>query len=164
MRRGRAARPSRSGPLARRAFHDEAGQAGGLEALAFGVLVFVMGTLLVAGAWGVVDAKVAASEAARDAARALVQAPPGEGPSRAAAAAAAAIAASGRSPRNMTLAIEGTPARCRRVSVTVGYRVPLVRVPLVGAGVGAVTVSDTASELVDPYGSGLPGAAQCRYP
>lgn len=164
MTRPRAAEACGGGPPARRVFGGEEGQVGGLEALAFGVLVFVMGTLLVAGAWGVVDAKVAASEAARDAARTLVQAAPGDGRNQAAAAAAAAIAASGRSPRNMTLSIVGTPARCRRISVTVGYRVPLVRVPLVGAGVGAVTVSDTASELVDPYRSGLPGVAQCRYP
>ena len=33
------------------AVKDESGQLGGLEGLAFGVLIFVMGTLVVVNAW-----------------------------------------------------------------------------------------------------------------
>src|SRR2546430_1536361 len=52
---------------------DQRGQAGGLEALAVGVLVFVLGTLAVAGVWGIVDAKWAVSDAAREATRTYVE-------------------------------------------------------------------------------------------
>ena len=44
-------------PVAR----GEDGQVGGIEALVFGLLVLVLGTLVVANAWGVIDAKVAAA-------------------------------------------------------------------------------------------------------
>ncbi len=56
---------------------DAAGDAGqaGLEAVLFGVLVFVLGTMLVVNAWAVVDAKLAATSAAREAARSYVEAP-----------------------------------------------------------------------------------------
>ena len=53
---------------------DEAGQAGGLEGIAFGLLIFVLGTLLIANAWAVVDTKLAVTAAAREAARAFVEA------------------------------------------------------------------------------------------
>ena len=56
-------------------WRGEAGQVGGLEAVVFGVLVFVVGTLIVANAWGVIDAKLAASAAARKRRAAYVEAP-----------------------------------------------------------------------------------------
>ena len=37
----------------------DAGQVGGIEALPFGLLIFVVGTLLIANAWAVIDAKFA---------------------------------------------------------------------------------------------------------
>ena len=43
---------------------DESGQAG-IEVLPFGILTFVVGALLVANAWAVIDAKIAVSAAAR---------------------------------------------------------------------------------------------------
>jgi hypothetical protein len=63
-----------SRPSARRWSGDD-GFAGGLEALVFGVLIFVIGTLLVVNAWAVVDAKFATSSAAREAVRAAVETP-----------------------------------------------------------------------------------------
>src|SRR5207248_1263005 len=65
----------RAGPGRALPVRDERGQIGGIEAVAFGVLVFVLGLLIVVNAWGVVDAKVAAAAAAHDAARAYVEAP-----------------------------------------------------------------------------------------
>ena len=56
------------------AHRDERGQAGGVEALPFGLLIFVVGALLVASAWVVVDAKLAVVSAAREAARTYVEA------------------------------------------------------------------------------------------
>ena len=52
----------------------EQGFVGGFEGLLFGVLIFVVGTLLVAHAWAVVDTKFAVVEAAKQAARTYVEA------------------------------------------------------------------------------------------
>ncbi|MBA2283441.1 MAG: hypothetical protein H0W25_19710, partial [Acidimicrobiia bacterium] len=57
---------------ARRLHRDERGQMGGIEALPFGLLIFVVGALLVANAWAVIDAKLAVTAAAREAARTWV--------------------------------------------------------------------------------------------
>lgn len=127
----------------------------------FGVLVFVLGTLVVANAWGVIDAKLAASSAAREAARAFVQEANADPGGAALAAADQAITASGRSPDRMTLVVDGAPVRCSRVVATVRYRVPLISVPILGSLGAGFTASATHSELVDPYRSGLPGEAQC---
>ena len=50
-------------------WRDDRGVVGGVEAIPFGLLLFVAGTLLVANAWAVIDAKMAATSAAREAAR-----------------------------------------------------------------------------------------------
>ena len=51
----------------------DAGQVGGIEALPFGLLIFVAGSLLIANAWAVVDAKFATDAAARQAVRTFVE-------------------------------------------------------------------------------------------
>ena len=51
-------------PIRRR---GERGQAGGMEVLPFGLLVFVAGTLLLVNIWGVVDTKFAAAVLKNDA-------------------------------------------------------------------------------------------------
>ena len=60
-------------PLGRPAERGERGQVGGIEAIAFGVLVLVLGILGLATAWAVVDTKVAAASAALEAARSYVE-------------------------------------------------------------------------------------------
>ncbi|MGV3758684.1 MAG: hypothetical protein ACO1PW_03960 [Actinomycetota bacterium] len=45
------------------------GQVAGIEAIPFGLLIFVLGGLLLANAWAVVDAKLATDAAAREAVR-----------------------------------------------------------------------------------------------
>jgi hypothetical protein len=141
---------------------DDAGVAGGFEAIPFGVLIFVLGTLLVANAWALIDAKFAVAAAAREAARAFVEADPATNPAdEARAAAAAALAAYGRDPGRMTLEHTGEFARCQRVSMTVTYPVPVVVLPgLTPLGSGLTAVS-TYSEMVDPLRSGLKGEATC---
>ncbi|MGH9157519.1 MAG: hypothetical protein ACRD1K_17175 [Acidimicrobiales bacterium] len=142
---------------------DERGQAGGLEAVIFGTLIFVFGTLLVANAWGVVDAKLAASSAARQAARGYVESPSAVSADQVAAAAARqAIEGYGRDWDRTTLKVTGAPfARCARVTARVTYRVPLVVVPLLGQHGHGLTVSAEHSEVVDPYRSGLGAEARC---
>jgi hypothetical protein len=143
---------------------DDAGQVGGIEGLVFGVLVFVLGTLLVVNAWNVVDAKFAVVAAAREAARAFVEAP-----DEATAAAGAAQAASdaiqghGRRPERMRLVhVSGSFARCQRVAFEVRYPVPLGAVPVLNALGSELTVTARHTEIVDPYRSGLAGQADCH--
>ncbi|MDP9389554.1 MAG: hypothetical protein M3Q48_16970 [Actinomycetota bacterium] len=135
-----------------------------MEGLVFGVLIFVFGTLFVANAWGVIDAKLAATAAAREAARTFVEAP-----SAAAAWSAAeragldAIAAHGRQrERAKVIPVESTFARCSPAVVEVQYQVPLAAIPLFGQYGRGLTVTARHSEVVDPYRSGVPGEAECR--
>jgi hypothetical protein len=145
------------------AARDEAGQVGGLEAVVFGVLVFVVGTLLVANAWGVVDAKLAAGAAAREAARAYVEAPSGRAAGGLARQAAAdSIAGQGREPARMDIRVlSGQFVRCSRVTIEVRYPVPVVSLPWIGRAGTGFTVAARHSELVDPYRGSLPGSARC---
>lgn len=140
------------------------GQVGGIEALPFGLLIFVLGTLLIANAWAVVDAKFATDGAARQAARTFV-----EGTdlttalSAAATAARDSIAGHGRDPDRAEIRPIGAPvlARCERATFEVTYSVPALSIPLIGGyGRSPFRVRSTHSELVDPFRSGLPGEAE----
>jgi hypothetical protein len=142
---------------------DQRGQVGGLDALLVGGLVFVVGILIVANAWGVLDAKLAASGAARQAARAYVEAPSASAAMiDARAAAALAIDGHGRDPSRMNVQVlAGRFARCQRITIEVSYPVPVIHVPLLGsAGTGFVARA-RHSEIVDPYRRGLTGTADC---
>lgn len=159
--------------------HDEDGVAAGAEALVLGVLVFVVGTLIMVNAWSVVDARMAVDAAAREAVRAVVEAAPrhGEGPATSdhyAAVARVAAEDSLRASRGDRLGrdedgdggllargpvVEGGLARGQCVEVTVSVEVPVVALPLVGAEGGTRTVEGSHRARVDPYRSGLTGAA-----
>ncbi len=142
---------------------EERGQLGGLEGLAFGVLVFVIGTLVVVNAWAAIDAKLAAASAAREAARAYVESADGEDAEQEAAAAAAqALRGYGRDPDRMTLRHSpGAFGRCRRVTFTVEYPVSLAAIPLINRPALTFVAASRHSELVDPFRSGLSGEANC---
>ena len=141
----------------------EGGQVGGVEALAFGILVFVVGALLVANVWGVIDAKLATTAAVREAARAYVEAPgPGVADLAADRAARDAVAGHGRdATRAEVERISGTFRRCGRVTLQVSYPVPAIALPWIGGWGHGFTARSRHSELVDPYRSGLPGEADC---
>ena len=95
------------------------GQVGGIEALPFGLLIFVVGSLLIANAWAVVDAKFATDAAARQAVRTFV-----EGDDEAVAlddavdAGLAAIEGHGRDPDRAIVRSVGPASltRCARVT------------------------------------------------
>ena len=143
-------------------WHDEAGAVGGFEAIPFGVLIFVLGTLLVANAWALIDAKFAVTAAAREATRAFVEADPAAEPFREAhAAAEATLAAYGRDPGRMSLDSTGEFARCQRVSMTVTYPVPVLLLPGITPLGQGLEATSTYSEIVDPLRSGLEGEAAC---
>jgi hypothetical protein len=140
----------------RASLHDDRGVVGGAEVLAFGFLTFVIGALLIANAWGILDAKIAVTAAAREAARAYVEAP--SAPAAATAARQAATATMTGHGRNASTmggpTLDGTFARCARITASVTYTVPAISLPWVG-GFADTTVVGRHSEIVDPYRSGL---------
>ena len=131
-----------------------------MEVIPFGVLTFVVGALLVANAWAVIDAKMAVSAAAREATRAFVEAPvDGDPVALADVAARSAIAGAGRDPAKLTLTpLEAVFARCETVRFEASYQIPAVRVPWVGGFGAGFTATASHAEVVDPYRSGVPRA------
>ncbi len=155
-------KPGRAPPRFDR--RDDRGQVAGLEALPFGVLIFVVGTLLVANAWAVVDAKLAVVAAAREGARTYVEAPDLETARLGAhQAAQEAVSGHGRSPERLDLEIDDRAgfARCTPIEVTARYPVPALTLPWIGGFGEGFTVRATHAELVDPFRNGLEGAARC---
>jgi hypothetical protein len=142
---------------------DESGQLGGLEGLAFGVLVFVIGTLVVVNAWAVIDSKLAAASAAREAARAFVEARTiDDAEADAHRAATAAIEGYGRDPDRMDIFHDDVGfGRCERVTFTVEYRVALGAIPLINRAATTFVAAARHSEIIDPFRDGLPGEARC---
>ncbi|RMH71474.1 MAG: hypothetical protein D6683_14510 [Actinomyces sp.] len=151
-------------PLRRRLAGDR-GQVGGIEVLPFGFLILVAAVLIIANAWAVVDARLAVTSAAHEGVRAFVEAPDGtSAAARAQARARETLVALGRDPGRAgvgPVVAERGFVRCSRVTLEVSYRVPAVTVPFVGGFGSLLTVRGRASELVDPYRSGVPGRATC---
>jgi len=143
--------------------HGDAGQVGGIEALPFGLLIFVVGSLLIANAWAVVDAKFATDAAARQAVRTYVEASdPDSALEAARSAGLAAIEAHGREPSRAVVQPVGEAilARCERVTFEAVYEVPALSLPFIGGyGHAPFRVRSTHSELVDPFRSGVAGDA-----
>src|SRR6516225_784450 len=112
----------------------EAGFVGGFEALLFGLLIFVAGTLLATHAWAIIDTKAATEAAARQAVRSYVEASsPAVAASQADQAVAAALAGYGRSaaPARVQL-VSGSFGRCQRIPIPVSYPAPVLVLPGVG--------------------------------
>jgi hypothetical protein len=132
--------------------------------LVFGLLIFVVGTLLAANAWAVVDTKFAADAAARQAVRTYVEAPDASAAAAGAVQSADdALASYGRAPSRAILSFSsGAFGRCQRVTIKVRYRAPLVDLPFIGNMGEAESINAQHSELVDPYRTDLPGSATCN--
>lgn len=165
--------PRRPGRPRLTALDDDRGQVGGIEALPFGVLVFVVGTLLVANAWAVVDAKLAADAAARQATRSFVEADVaaaddyGDARAEANDAGYRALEAHGRDRGRATVDLTAleSPAgegfvRCARATFTATYHVPALTLPWIGGFGSGFAISSSHRELVDPYRDGVPGTAE----
>lgn len=145
--------------MARVDWRSERGVVGGFEAIPFGVLVFVIGTLVIVNAWAVVDAKLAVTTASREGVRVFVESDESEAGARATARAAEALTAYGRSDGRAEIgsvsADEGF-SRCSRVSLEVSYTVPAIAVPWIGGFGDSITVRSVHSEIIDPYRDGVP--------
>lgn len=134
----------------------------------------MVGALLIANAWAVIDAKLAVDAAARQATRSYVEArvdttAGSPGAERdAVAAGMAALQAHGRDPGAAAIglsALEGVGGqagftRCARATFTATYEVPALTIPWIGGFGDGIDVVSRHSELVDPYRSGVPGSAE----
>jgi len=140
---------------------NESGQVGGIEAVAFGMLVLVLGVLIIANAWGVIDAKTAATEAAREAARTFATAPAltdSQADGLARQAGTDTLHELGWTIAGETVhRTAGTFIRCSLVTYEVSIPVPVLRLGWLRSGVSAFHAVASHSELVDPYRSGVPG-------
>lgn len=169
---GRPPTSSRAAAALRRVHDDQSGLAAGAEALVFGVLVFLVGTMLALNAWAVLDADFAVNAAAREAVRTVVEA--GDAPHENTVAAMhavarATIAGHGKDGDAATVHLVDDPfagggrvQRCARVTVEVHYPVQGIRLPLVGSWTAPITAVGQHSEIVDPFRSGLQGRAGCE--
>jgi hypothetical protein len=136
-----------------RRLRGDRGQVGGIEAVPFGLLVLVVGILLVAHTWAVVDAKFLTAAAAREATRAWVE------DDGADARDAAERAVDGRPLAALTRT--GELRRCATARWSADIVVPAFGVPWRDER-PQVTVRSVHTEVVDPYRDGLPGLADCR--
>lgn len=177
-------------PVARlaRLHAEEDGLSAGAEALVFGVLVFVVGSIIALNGWAVLDADMAVNAAAREATRGIVEAgaqprtsmvgglPDGEIGGEVRDVAAATMAGHGKDPADLpnpgdfavrlvddpwTSGGADGPTRCARVTVEVSYPVQGIRLPFVGGWQSPIRARGTHTELVDPFRSGLTGSADC---
>ncbi|MHB8464306.1 MAG: hypothetical protein ACYDH6_18320 [Acidimicrobiales bacterium] len=142
---------------------SERGQVAGLEAMAFGTLVLIVGILLIANAWGVIDAEAAARTAAREGAHAYAKA---AGTTSSEAAAVADRAATETLDQlgwsGGRVGAHAVFVRCHLVTYVVTVLVPVLRLPWLNAGPALVRATAHHTERVDPYRSGVPdGAANC---
>lgn len=140
---------------------DEDGVVAGLEALAFGVLVFVVGTLVVVNAWAVVDARFATAAAAREAVRAVVEAPEvgltgAELEERARTAAAQALAAHGYPGPPVLSGPPVSQTRCATIEITAELEIVPTVLPWVTQPL-SYRVTSTYAEVLDPFRAGLDG-------
>jgi hypothetical protein len=147
-------------------WRDDRGVVGGIEALPFGVLIFVVGSLLITNAWAVIDAKMAVTASAREGARAYVESPDvHHGSDTARAAAEQALEGHGRDPTRsevrITHAADASFARCVRVTVEVRHQVPALSLPFIGGYGPGFEVAARHSEVVDPFRDGLPDDGGC---
>lgn len=129
---------------------DQGGQVAGVEAVPFGILVFVGLVLAVVNAWGVVNARSVADSAAREYLRVYTQAPSrAAGLAQGGAAARRVLAGHDlRGPVRIEEPAEFAP--CAVTQVVVRIEVPAVRVPFLG-GLGRTEVSARQRGRMDPY-------------
>lgn len=145
---------------------SEAGFVAGAEALTFGVLIFVIGTLLIANLWLVIDARFAVAAAAREAVRAVVDAPVTSDPLAVAAAVVeVTLAGYGIDPQRASVE-PVTPVvleRCAEIAIQVTVEVPALLLPGIERRITAFTVRGEHREIVSPFRGGLEAGGRCGF-
>ena len=136
---------------------DDRGVVAGSDVLFFGLLAFVVGSMLIINVWAVIDASFATSAASREGARVFVEsADAGTAQADARQTINAVMSDYGRNdtPVRINIAANEGFTRCAVVSVTVEYDVPFIQLPGFGSFGSLTTVESAHSERVDAYRSG----------
>ncbi len=142
----------RSAAHARR--YDDRGFVAGADMLIFGVVTFLIGSLLIINVWAVIDTSLAVSAAAREGARAYAETGENGADARDAALKGANQTISNYGKTGpVTVKFSGSHARCALITVTVEYDVATVSLPVFG-DLGTRTVTADHSNLVDAWRSG----------
>jgi hypothetical protein len=140
------------------------GQAAGVEALPFGVLVFVTGTLIAVSAWGVVTARGLADSVAREYLRGYTRATSAtQAGTEGRRLAAAVMAARSVEASRVTITEPTNFVACAPATVRVRIVVPLLRAPFVG-DLTETAVEVERTDRVDPYRVGVPRGDQPGTP
>ena len=144
---------------------NDAGFVGGWEVVPFGLLIFVVGSLLLVNIWAVVDARLAVGDAAREGARTFVHADSeAQGRSDATKAVLQTLEGRGRDTSRVRVdPIDLQPGfvRCAQVTVHVQTVVPAIVLPFVGGFGHGFTVEGSQREIIDPFRAGVPAASVC---
>jgi hypothetical protein len=146
-------------------WRSDAGFAAGGEAIPFGVLIFVIGTLMVTNLWAVIDVKMATNGAAREAARQVAESDgPGANVTQLGKdAAEASLQTHERDPGRMDYIVNIPDGwqPCARAEVAVTYPVPLINLPFLDVAFpDPIQVTSTHSEIIDPYRSRAAGTGE----
>ena len=136
--------------------NDEGGFVAGAEMLIFGVLAFVMGSLLIINVWNVIDSSLAVSAAAREGARTFTESDPDVAWAQSQARMIEVMNEFGRGDRAVAPSLPAIESyqRCAVVTVTAGYDVALVTIPLFGQFGTMTRVEASHSSRIDTYRSG----------
>ena len=135
---------------------DDRGVVAGSDMLIFGVLAFVLGSLLVLNVWAVIDASLAVSAASREGARTYVEADPATAWADTQVRMNEVMTDYGRSDRAVAPSppLVGAYERCAVVTVTAAYDVALVSLPIFGDFGSLKRVEASHTERIDAYRSG----------
>ncbi len=139
----------------RRRLVGEHGFVGGAEVLPFGLLIFVTGILIIVNAWTAVDTKMTLDSAAQVVSRSISEADRIDR-DETEELVRRTIADLGLDPDPVSIEIDPpgpSLVRCDRITVTLAYPVPALRLPIIGRIGDTIEVHATASELVDPFRS-----------
>ncbi len=148
---------------------NDRGQVAGIETLAFGVLVFVIGTLIATNAWSIVTTRTSGQAIAREYLRAYTDERSAPDALRAGRRTALLVADRRGVPAGrLTIDDPDRFGPCQMARVRVEIEVPLVRLPLLGE-VGQTTVTIESDERIEPYrittgpgGSESDGGGSCN--
>jgi hypothetical protein len=147
-----------------RRVRDDRGQVAGVETVALGVLVFVVGLLIATNAWSVLTTRQAADSIAREYVHTYSEQSTRSAAVSAARQAAETVRSSHRiDPNRLSIDEPTSFAPCARVAVRVIIRVPLARLPFLGT-VGGLDVTVTQRERIDPYRAGIEPAPTTDEP
>jgi hypothetical protein len=140
------------------------GEIGGLDAVILGLVVLVLFPLVAADLWGLIEARLVATEASQAGVASLIGTTDTQNRLDRARSAVVAVLEAAAVPDNQaTVALSGPAVRCAAERVQVTIRVHLIRVPLLFSSAPSESVTASTTGFMPAYGAYLP-ANNCHIP